>query len=287
MNRQNVTRLSLTLLPPSRMTFTCADIEEISWNASVVYIAIGCARSACQQYPALLHSEQNVTCFWIDPTLEEPPLGSVALSSNTTWIPIREEWSWLSHKPMLMRICSQILKNKRLLIVQDFTGADIRSHYPTQLSRDVLNHIVFDVNDTEGDCFPNMDAARLYRDPTTGSLQQPAYMTLVAMQAAGIPIEQHLHSRKELCRFWAWKVYRQLAGHEEYRDWCRPEIAGCRLHPLFRAYGSFEFTLTAAELGAVLRAAAHDIAAITHEPVADPDSADFSEQLRQKVATTR
>jgi hypothetical protein len=204
------------------------------------------------------------------------------------WIPIRENWNWETHKQITDRLCLQ--DKSRYIFVQDFTGADIRPYFPWSQAPQALKHIVFDINDTEGDCSPDMSAAHLYRD-SSGDFVQPAYMSLIEMiKNPDIPrsvVRDHMKKRYECARFWLWKLYRQHAKQEEYRDWCVPAIVDWRIQPLFRAYGFYN--ASAADADAVTQlvyVVTRDLAEAVDPSILvkpDPNTPEYSADLKRLI----
>jgi len=266
------------------MNNCCADIEDMCMSArhTVLYIAIGCARNADQQYPPFLKifPERAHLCFWIDPLLEEPPecvATAAATAATAATVSIREYWSWEPESPtriVIDRLCRTAESMDHILIVQDYTGHDIRPYYPWYAAPKALERIVFDIHGTAGDCYPPISTTRLYRTPL--GLLQPPYMTLQSMPPE--EVAKHANIRTIIILDWFWRLWCKQRQGISPSEWWTPEHA---IQPLLRSYGFFDSHAgDTFAIDCVLHLAIADLCAVASVPTISLSDPDFVRHLR-------
>ena len=63
------------------------------------------------------------------------------------------------------------------MILQDYTGRDIRPYYPIDIHPDIQKSVLYDVTYGDGGCWIDFDTIRILKD-TAGNFLQPAYLHL-------------------------------------------------------------------------------------------------------------
>lgn len=210
---------------------------------NVIYVAIGCSQKrheygkhSPQECPPFVRSWQTNTghpatavCILIDPDLEEDlyvlrDLTDAELA-HTKIITVRRElhWSDPADTAFIRALCELAINEPdTYLIVQDYSGEDIRRHYPLDRfdSPSLLRKVVFDVGYMDGGCWLDFDKVRLERDASGGFLQPP-YMPLSSAIAVASP---------DVIRFMAERRYYMLVSyvfgyyrHPAERDWCNAD----------------------------------------------------------------
>jgi hypothetical protein len=211
--------------------------EESEKGELLIYIAIGCSLERYeegahpqQQYPPFMKEFPcNQVCVLIDPRLELPPrsVQDIAITKTSykiTILPILDNFMF-EHNAFLhslIDLCMNPNKHTKM-IVQDFSGRDIRPLYPIHLYGErLLTHVLFDTTYGEGGCFPDLSAITILQ--TNGAFQQPQYMKLCRLYEE-VPKEiakREFTSR----RYPIYKIsmmYRISQNREETRDWCSEE----------------------------------------------------------------
>jgi hypothetical protein len=166
-------------------------------------------------------------CILIDPYLEMPPrctdeVTKLDVPYEITILPIRSTFEFPTHMEFLhrlIRLCTDPSLRVKM-IVQDFTGRDIRPYYPIQMYGDALfHHVLFDATYGDGGCFPDLTAIRILQ--TNGNFVQPMYSTLSALSSLVPPsiVKQQFQLRRHSIYMLS-TVHRVSIGVEEYRDWC-------------------------------------------------------------------
>ncbi len=268
-----------------------------------IYLAIGCAlghyaegQGSPQQYPPPIAAlPGRKICILVDPGLESPPRAYAqvgiptdaatarhATHGEVTFIPVRREfhwpvpWSREEHQPAIQYdtqlINGLIALTKRpgsptRLIVQDYSGTDIRPFYPHDAPP---ARVLYDMTGRDGGCFIDFDAVRIHQTPT-GDFIQPPYQPLRTLQ----PVLSHdefraiADHRSGLLANYAHRYYRIMRGVEPPRDWATPHTIGLRLAPLFVAYALPPNVRDPANLYALLSAALYDFAAVAGDYMDD------------------
>lgn len=216
----------------------------------VIYVAIGCSAAhhgpgqhTMQQYPPYLRAfPYPQICVLIDPALEMPPRAYEDVPDSTgdiTFLPIQQEFhhdsryggtstTWFLEK--LVGMCNTRVK----LIVQEFTGGDLRLCYPMHMGREILKHVMYDPCYSDGSCSPDLDAIRIYRDAEGGFIQ-PVYSPLNEIRdiVTHDVLKTQFRVRTYPIVHMIARFYRILCGREEPRDWCSLE----RMLPHLTYYG--------------------------------------------------
>ena len=211
--------------------------------ATWVYLAIGPAHSAEQQYPPFFRGLPGTKlCFLIDPRLEEKPLCYEIPDPMAAFIEIREYFDY--NEPALHGLCAHALSTGTKLIVQAFTGEDIRYKYPLQrFGPRLLDHVLFDFTYSEGGCFVDFSKVRLLLKPD-GTFLQPLYSPLAIFQHHKEVLLKELEARYTLIYHYILNLYQVQTGQKEPRDWYSPEVILPKLASICVAYNVRQTTDT-------------------------------------------
>lgn len=242
---------------------------------TLIYLAIGCSqiyyppdKGSPQQFPPFVaaHAGHKI-CIWIDPGLEPEPRGfqnaglaAQPLPDNTvadvgfaTFIPLRTNFYWPSRwAPITSENVQQCMRfidglcqlcvcmhDSASMIVQDYSGADIRHFYPLErFGPALLPKVLFDVTYKDSGCFVEFDRVHILRD--TDGFVQPAYspMWLLAPVAGAAPIiEAEMADRYNILVNYVWRLYKIQMGREVPRDWCTPDVITEKARRLYLVYG--------------------------------------------------
>lgn len=207
-----------------------------------IYLAIGCANNAEQQFPPFLADSPCPLCILIDPALEE----AVATSDDPMAPPPiceRREWSWISaeDKRILDILCSYAITTRTRLIIQDYTGTDFRVHYPIGRfpAAELLNHVLFDCTHSpeEGSCYVDFSKVSIPLRPD-GTFVQPCYEPLHRLRGLLTPehLERERTHRREILLYLVHLRYRILCGRTANVPWCQPDRVRAGCFRLFIAY---------------------------------------------------
>jgi hypothetical protein len=260
-----------------------------------IYLAIGCAlghyaegAGSPQQYPPPIAAlPGRKICILVDPGLESPPrsYAQVGLSDpsaqeslyathgDVTFIPVRRTFHWPvpwaqpEHQPAIQHdsrfIDGLIALTKRpgspiRLIVQDYSGTDIRPFYPHGAPP---SHVLYDMTGRDGGCFVDFANVRIHQTPA-GDFIQPPYQPLSTLQPILVPDEFRVvaEQRSRLLTDYAHRYYRIMRGVEPPRDWATSHTIRLRLAPLFVAYDRPPNVQDPANLFALMSTALYDFA---------------------------
>lgn len=217
---------------------------------SIIYLAIGPAHSASQQYPPFLNKiEGKQLCLLFDPRMEEPlsvytdPESPLIIEhDNIQIIPIKRDFYWEEKRDrsFVHDLCELALSETNTrLIVQDYTGRDIRSDYPIQtFGPALLRRVLFDFTYKDGGCFVDFNTVTLYLYPD-GSFIQPQFDRISAIlpYVAKEKVAAILQERNNRLIFNAMRYYRVLSGTEEAPEWCSSEYVEDAIQNLWSIYG--------------------------------------------------
>lgn len=240
---------------------------------TLIYVAIGCSQAhypptggSPQQFPPFVaaHAGHKI-CIWIDPGLEAEPRGfqnaglaAQALPDSTiadvgfaTFIPLRSNFAWPNHwgTPAVVGPCTQFIDNlctlcvrpggSASMIVQDYSGTDIRPFYPLErFGPALLPKVLFDVTYNDGGCFVDFAKVRILHN-SAGAFMQPTYSPMWSLAAApnSAPvIEAEMADRYNILINYVWRLYKIQTGREVPRDWCTPDVVAERARRLYLAY---------------------------------------------------
>ncbi len=224
----------------------------------LIYVAIGCSQKrhaygqhSPQECPPFVRGWQTrdghpatSVCILIDPDLEDDLYVLMDLSdeelTRTRIITMRCEFNWKEPVDIAFAhgLCQMVLyMPDTYLIIQDYSGAELRRHYPIdRYGPALLRKAVFDVGYMDGGCWLDFDTVRLERDADGGFLQPP-YMPLSEAIAIASP---------EVIRFLAERRYYTLVSyvfgyyrHPAERDWCTPDAVAFKFREMCasEAYG--------------------------------------------------
>jgi len=216
-------------------------------GANVIYLAIGPARSAQQEYPPFMkYLGGKQLCILFDPRLESPLEAEITGDTdreNVTIIPMKINFFWDDdHEPskiLITALCQIALSSPTCrLIVQDYTGQETRSKYPLSFFGPALmDRVLFDVTYGESGCFVNLDAVHLLIR-NDGSFIQPEFDRITNLKP-WIPKEvlcRMFQERNNTITTYALRAYRILCG-EEAPTWFSMEEVADRLKRYWPMYG--------------------------------------------------
>jgi hypothetical protein len=270
-----------------------------SVQPALIYVAIGCSQryypegqGSPQQYPPQIAATPgHKVCILIDPLMEDVPriftqIGATASShpyvthGDVTIVPVRREFYWpvpwtrpeqqaaaATDTMFLQRLVGLTNHSHTRLIVQDYSGTDIRPFFPPTAKP---THVLYDMTGSDGGCFIDFDKVKIHR-AANGDFIQPPYSTLQALQPVVSAAELHatMKDRSALLTNYAHRYYRIMRGVEPPRDWATPDAFRARLLPLFIAYGLPPVVTDPANLHNLIASALYDFATITGDYMDD------------------
>lgn len=236
------------------------------------YLHSGTRRTgSAQEYPPFVESwPGRRLCVLIDPDLEEKPDGieraggapkvlddctphAVAPPLNI-FIVLRKHFHWSDDgcRAFLNTLIQRCLRPSGgpcflgagvagpRMIVQDYSGTDIRPYYPLEIfGHAMLPRVLFDITGGDPGCFVDFSKYQLLRD-TNGNFVQPLYTPLWKLKAHGVrgkAFEDLVFQRYSVALDSAARCWRAQNGHDEPRDWYAPALVAERIRPLLYAYG--------------------------------------------------
>lgn len=221
----------------------------LTMEYDLLYVGIGVASSAIQQYPPPVASwPGKKVCLLIDPIMETHPAICTQLGvdcsdhtitvNDTTFIFVRDYFHW-TNAAYVMSLIDHTLSRNAHMIVQDYTGEYFRRHYPIEIyDRDILlRHVLFDMTYRDVGCCVDFSQVRIFRD-MNGDFVQPAYMQLSSAQAYLSPIQlfNEAAERYHAVIDFAHYMVRIENGYETARDWCTYESVFEKTQRLFYIY---------------------------------------------------
>ena len=279
----------------------------------LIYVAIGCSQKrheygkhSPQECPpfvrdwiARVGESALAVCILIDPDLEEDLYVLRDLTddelAHTKIITARRElcWSNLDDKAFIRSLCDLAVNEPdTYLIVQDYSGEDIRRHYPLDWfdRSTLLRKVVFDVGFMEGGCWLDFDKVRLKRDADGGFLQPP-YMPLSSAIAIASPELSISAGEAEVIRFLAERRYYMLVSyvfgyyrHPAERDWCNAEAVAQKFREIAatEAYG-VPVSITKENLKLLATRMVEDFARTAGAEITAAEIADMLDEPTEKV----
>lgn len=239
----------------------------------LIYVAIGCSQAhypptggTPQQFPPFVaaHAGHKI-CIWIDPGLEAEPRGfqnaglppqplpdnMIADVGFATFIPLRKNFAWPNHwgtdsevgpcmnfMDELCRLCVHPASTASM-IVQDYSGTDIRQFYPLdRFGYSLLPKVLYDVTYKDSGCF--VDFAKVHILRNNDGFVQPAYSpmwSLATIAGAASIMNAEMGDRYNMLINYVWRLYKIQTGREVPRDWCTPDVVEMRARRLYLAYG--------------------------------------------------
>lgn len=256
------------------LTNACATIPLEAHD--LIYVAIGCsqkwyqqsgAQGSAQEYPPFVESwPGRKLCILIDPELEDEPDGitraggaaarldnAVSLTlefanrnPSVNFVVLRKHFQWRDEGAQeccafLNSLIQRCLRpSGPRMIVQDYTGTDIRPYYPLEIfGHAMLPRVLFDITGGDPGCFVDFSKYQLIRD-TNGHFIQQQLTPLWKLKAHGVrgkAFEDLVFQRYSLALDSAARCWRAQNGHDEARDWYAPSLVAERIRPLLYAYG--------------------------------------------------
>ena len=274
---------------------------------ALIYVGIGCAQGHyapdnedhwAQEYPPVLAMETRGYRIAIlsDPALERPvrALRDVGLDGShdlvedsrcgISFICVRNLFHWprtydsplsAPHMAFMHQLCEMaVYSESTQLIVQDYTGFDIRPYYPLeQFNHNKLkDRVLSDMTYTGGGCSVDFTKVNVLRR-ANGDFIQPHYTPLLTLLSLGVPapiIGIEATSRREVLELFVHRYYHVLCGTKEPRHWCTEDHVMSAATYLFYIYGLIPSTIQT-NLRALMAEALLDFLAIrsTHMCLAD------------------
>jgi hypothetical protein len=295
--------------PTPHLTMNYDDILTYcrSKNPALIYVGIGCAQGHhppdnednwAQEYPPVLAMETRGyrIAILIDPALERPvrALRDVGLDGShdvvedphvgITFICVRHLFHWprtyespiaAPHTAFIHQLCEMaVYSESTQLIVQDYTGFDIRPYYPlNQFNHNKLkDRVLYDMTYTGGGCSVDFTKVNVLRR-ASGDFIQPHYTPLLTLKSLGAPakiIANEAASRREILELFVHRYYHVLCGNKEPRHWCTEDHVMNAAEYLFYTYGLIP-SVVPTNLRALMAEALLDFLAIrsTHLCLAD------------------
>jgi hypothetical protein len=241
----------------------------------VIYVSIGCAldwnqdpQQIQQQYPVVLDTFPGTrVCILIDPSLEYPPKvtrSDPALTSlpipppaydtrpstpivkdGVIFFPVYRAFEFTNPQDseFLHTLCSLCVETHGAtkLIVQDYTGRDIRPHYPTDIFGDAIRPwILYDMTYRDSGCYVDFSTVHVLRDHD-GNFVHPDCLSLrqIRQIAPARPriVRDEIKRRTDIVCNYLYRRYAVQAGYKEPADWCSPANVMIHLRQLTPAYG--------------------------------------------------
>ena len=263
----------------------------IAAQPALIYFAVGPAHNPLQQYPPFMKDLPGPhVCIYMDPYMEVYPAAYADLPAAAagqaivrrpgqpiTYITVRRFYDWTAHESdrhFLLDLCRLTMETPgRRLIVQAFTGADIRFHYPLNIfGADLFDRVLFDFTYKDGGCFVDFTEVKLLLKDD-GAFVQPHYQPLTAIQGyvSRKLLGYHVKSRCESVSTYIKRFYRILKGQEPERDWCSDAVARRHARPLQIIYG-LPPGMDASDLEQLLRLFLFDLCAVSGSFMTEEDA---------------
>jgi hypothetical protein len=180
------------------------------------------------------------------------------------FVPVRRPFYWTAPEDQeLMHGLIRLTEGSQgpRMIVQDYTGTDIRPYYPLDLFGSALTRrVLYDVTENgDGGCLIDLNRVEILRDHR-GDFIHPATTTLQELRAAGSRrhLSVQIRDRVERILQYAVRSWRAAEGLDEARDWFAPSKTEVMLRPLRAAYGRPQD----ADLVTLIAATMSDLAAL-------------------------
>jgi hypothetical protein len=288
-----------------------ANIQNTLWSSadppSLIYVAIGCGQGGNppdtppeQEYPPQIDvwPGDRKMCILIDPHLEDP-IRAVA-TEVVTFYPIRQPWDWNStaDRTFLYGLINFVMRPQSTtrLVVQDYTGVDIRPHYPLEVypAQELLSRVLFDFTQVNPGCYINFSQHSILCD-RNGDFIQTQYLPLMRFGGHRDRLKYEMQERYLTLTHYVHRLWRIQEGLEPPRDWLHVEDVAARIRRLCVAYNLPRST-TQDCLVNLLTQGLNDFALVTHTPLTmaemdglvtsgDPRGEPLSEALKLMMAT--
>lgn len=265
----------------------------------LIYLAIGPSGSKEQQHPPFLKAIGGPQiCILVDPHLEDPPVVyseygpavsakegvPLMVVDNVTYIPVRRFFEHHSNAKntddilLLHRLCLVAVSSQTTrLIVQDYSGKDLRTLYPLDIFGSELRpKVVFDFTYRDGGCYVDFSKVRLLCRGSHGSFVQPHYESLEAIQpyCTHDQISFQVVERVEFMSVYVKRLYRIQNGEEPDRDWCKSPDALAKIARLCAIYG-LPATTDTATLEILMTEFLFDLCAVTGNYMGEEEARDL------------
>jgi hypothetical protein len=272
----------------------------------VIYVSIGCAldwnqdpQQIQQQYPVVLDTFPGLrVCILIDPQLEYPPKATQNRITRTTsqlpslpppydtrpstpivkdgvvFFPVYHAFEFTNPQDteFLHTLCSLCMETHGAtkLIVQDYTGRDIRPYYPTDIFDEmILPWVLYNMTYRDSGCYVDFSTVHVLRNPD-GNFVHPEYLSLrqICQIAPSRPriVRDEIKRRTDIVCSYLYRRYAVQAGYKEPADWCSPANVMTYLRQLTLAYG-LPNILTQTNLKSVILACLQDVGDVMDKEV--------------------
>jgi hypothetical protein len=177
-------------------------------------------------------------CILIDPALEDPLTHERPDNAQFFYLRRYLEWESDADTEFVAELCKLVLAIPMAqMIVQDYSGANLRRYYPLQRFPQILHKVLFDVTYADGSCYVDFSAVNIIRRPD-GGFVNPVFEPLDTIRPY---ISQELLVRvakeRNIAIQFVHSLYSIQNGTEEPRHWCTQETIRWRADWLFVAYG--------------------------------------------------
>ena len=202
---------------------------------AMIYLAVGPANAPLQQYPPFLRDfAKPQVCILLDPRLEEELTHE--RPDGVTFFYLRREFNWEYEQPFIHELC-QIPEGK--MIVQDYTGCDIRVYYPlAKFGPALLRKVLFDVSYSDGGCFPDFNAIQIFRTENGSGFVNPLQEPLAASRRyITADLAKKVARERNNAIYYVFALYSAQKGREEQLYWCTPDQIMRRAGWFFPVHG--------------------------------------------------
>jgi hypothetical protein len=156
------------------------------------------------------------------------------------------------------------------LIVQDYTGRDIRPYYPTDIFDEmILPWVLYNMTYRDSGCYVDFSTVHVLRNPD-GNFVHPEYLSLrqICQIAPSRPriVRDEIKRRTDIVCSYLYRRYAVQAGYKEPADWCSPANVMTYLRQLTLAYG-LPNILTQTNLKSVILACLQDVGDVMDKEV--------------------
>jgi len=268
---------------------------------SLIYLAVGSANSAQQQYPPFVAAwPGKKVCILIDPMLETPPLCFQQPTEDTTFFILRQNieyprpLQWGPPAPstnddvvFIHNLCVLAIRYPETkMIFQDYSGRNIEPLYPIeQFGTTLQENVLFDVTYGDGGCFIDFSKINILRD-TNGNFFQPKYTSLQTLRKRmpNAYLISEMKARQNVLAPYVHHLYGVHRGTKTPRDWWDPMTLESHMRKLCVIYGDVSIS-DPASLKNLLRKALFDYCATAEQYMSDTDADDIIELPNQYNVT--
>lgn len=259
-------------------------------------------------------------CVLIDPALEYPPricrdpysahseydMESCVIPTPLEPIPVdpydrdiliftmRREFHFTrsTDSDFLHALCNLCIreKGKVKLIVQDYSGRDIRPFYPTKTYGDWIHpYVLYDFTYRNSGCLVDFSTVEVLRFPGSGNFIQPFALPLHLLRLytkRHSPILQHeIFRRTDAILNCLWYFYRVQIGTIEPTHWCTHQLVNDTLRSIVVPY-ELTMSLEPANIRVAMMLILQDVAQITGHPITRDELQQLFDTRHAEVVNT-